>query len=77
MTAGSSDDVAGCRYMRTGNPAFCYALEKPYIPDVVRLDHFCRSANHRECPFQLYWAYREKYFNQEKYKYSRLQNQDT
>ncbi|OGW27439.1 MAG: hypothetical protein A2X59_07275 [Nitrospirae bacterium GWC2_42_7] len=33
--------------------ASCKALDKPYIPSIFELDEYCRTKDHRKCPFFL------------------------
>lgn len=47
-----------CEYLCDDSPPLCRALENPYIPDASRMAEYCRSSNHRICPFHMYWRFR-------------------
>lgn len=31
----------------------CSSLEKPYVPSLFELEEYCRTNEHRKCPFYL------------------------
>ena len=31
----------------------CKALDKPYVPSLFELEEYCRTKEHRKCPFYL------------------------
>jgi hypothetical protein len=42
-----------CTHLAKGKKAACRALEKAYKPSLFQLGEYCRSDEHRKCPFYL------------------------
>ncbi len=42
-----------CTHLIKGSTLFCKALEKLYIPSLFELAEYCRTKEHRRCPFYL------------------------
>jgi hypothetical protein len=42
-----------CTHLIKGRILSCKALERPYVPSLYQLAEYCRSAEHRKCPFYL------------------------
>jgi len=56
--AGKSSHKQGgsmkCSNLIAGrDKASCYALEKPYVPSMFELAEYCKTIDHRKCPFYL------------------------
>ncbi len=43
-----------CTHLVAGrNVSACSALETPYMPSLFELGEYCRTVDHRKCPFYL------------------------
>ncbi len=31
----------------------CKAVERPYVPSLFELEEYCRTGDHRKCPFYM------------------------
>ena len=38
----------------------CKALEQPYMPSIFQLAEYCKTTDHKKCPFYLKGIIREK-----------------
>jgi hypothetical protein len=41
------------RLISRGRMSSCKALDKPYVPSLFELVEYCRTIDHRKCPFYL------------------------
>jgi len=41
------------RLISRGKASFCRALGKPYVPSLFELGEYCKTIDHRKCPFYL------------------------
>ena len=41
------------RLISRGKRSSCKALDKPYVPSLFELGEYCRTTDHKKCPFYL------------------------
>ena len=41
------------RLISRGRISSCKALDKPYVPSLFELMEYCKTIDHRKCPFYL------------------------
>jgi len=41
------------RLISRGKMSSCKALDKPYVPSLFELGEYCKTIDHRKCPFYL------------------------
>ena len=42
-----------CPHLLKWSISSCKALGKPYVPSLFELEEYCRTKEHRKCPFYL------------------------
>jgi hypothetical protein len=42
-----------CPHLLKWSISSCKALDKPYVPSLFELEEYCRTKDHRKCPFYL------------------------
>ncbi len=42
-----------CPHLLKWTVSACKAVERPYVPSLFELEEYCRTMDHRKCPFYL------------------------
>jgi hypothetical protein len=52
-TVKNEEENMKCTHLVKRRILYCRALEKSYVPSMFQLAEYCRSGEHRKCPFYL------------------------
>jgi len=47
------EEIMKCPHLMKWVAPFCKALDRPYVPSQFELEEYCKTKEHRKCPFYL------------------------